>query len=176
MSSRLEKDWVVVTSHQTADGSRCVDIFSRPDGTFGFEEFRRDPEDMGAWTPVSYFSGRRYPTEARALEAAVQSIPWAMAALDSQIDRRRSARTGTPMDSPPSACPCTHSGQMGPCRPCRLTRGRLALTLPGVGRRRPTCRHLLRSRASSTESSGPRRFRPAVAHRHLGGKPCSPQR
>jgi len=26
---------------------RCVDVFARPDGTFGFEEFRRDPEDMG---------------------------------------------------------------------------------------------------------------------------------
>ena len=24
------------------DGIRCVDIFYRPNGTFGFEEFRRD--------------------------------------------------------------------------------------------------------------------------------------
>jgi hypothetical protein len=30
-------------------------VFARPDGSFGFEEFRRDPEDVGAWTPVSYF-------------------------------------------------------------------------------------------------------------------------
>jgi len=27
-------------------------MFSRPDGTHGFEEFRRDAEDRGAWTPV----------------------------------------------------------------------------------------------------------------------------
>jgi hypothetical protein len=49
---------MVLASHQTAETNRCVDIFWRPDGTYGFEEFRRDPEDMGAWTPVSYFSGR----------------------------------------------------------------------------------------------------------------------
>jgi hypothetical protein len=83
MSSRLDKSWLVLASHQTADASRCVDIFSRPDGTFGFEEFRRDPEDMGAWTPISYFSGREYPTEAGAIEAARQSVPWVAAVLDS---------------------------------------------------------------------------------------------
>ena len=46
MSSRLDKSWTVLASHQTPEADRCVDIFSRPDGTFGFEEFRRDPEDM----------------------------------------------------------------------------------------------------------------------------------
>jgi hypothetical protein len=69
MSSRLEKSWLVA-SHQTADAGRCVDIFSRPDGTFGFEEFRRDPEDMGVWTPVSYYSGLEFATEADATAAA----------------------------------------------------------------------------------------------------------
>jgi hypothetical protein len=29
-------------------------MFSRPDGTHGFEEFRRDAEDRGAWTPVQF--------------------------------------------------------------------------------------------------------------------------
>jgi hypothetical protein len=47
MSQRLDKSWSVLVSYQTVDASRCVDIFSRPDGTFGFEEFRRDPEDRG---------------------------------------------------------------------------------------------------------------------------------
>jgi hypothetical protein len=60
VSSRLDKSWIVLASHQTPESNRCVDIFSRPDGTFGFEEFRRDPEDMGAWTPISYVSGRQY--------------------------------------------------------------------------------------------------------------------
>ena len=41
---------------------RCVDLFERPDGTFGFEEFRRDFEDQGRWTAISYYSGKTYPT------------------------------------------------------------------------------------------------------------------
>jgi hypothetical protein len=76
MSSRLDKSWMVLASYQTDEANRCVDIFSRPDGTFGFEEFRRDPEDMGAWTPVSYYSGREYPTENHALAAASHAVSW----------------------------------------------------------------------------------------------------
>ena len=60
-----------------------MDVFSRPDGTFGFEEFRRDPEDMGAWTPVSYFAGREYATESEAIAEAVRLIPWLSPLLDS---------------------------------------------------------------------------------------------
>jgi hypothetical protein len=82
VSSRLDKSWFVLASHETAEANRCVDIFSRPDGTFGFEEFRRDPEDMGAWTPISYFSGREYPTEIEAIEAARRSVPWLGAVLE----------------------------------------------------------------------------------------------
>jgi hypothetical protein len=76
VSSRLDKSWQVLASHQTDDASRCVDIFRRLDGTLGFEEFRRDPEDMGAWTPVAYFSSRVYPSEASVTGAARQAVPW----------------------------------------------------------------------------------------------------
>jgi hypothetical protein len=82
MSSRLDKSWLVLVSHQTDEGNRCVDIFSRPDRTYGFEEFRRDPEDMGAWTPVNYFSGREYPSESEVIEAARSAIPWLGSLLD----------------------------------------------------------------------------------------------
>jgi hypothetical protein len=76
MSSRLDPSWMVITSHQTFEGDRCVDIFSRPNGTFGFEEFRRDPEDMGAWTPISYFSGHEYNSYVEAVGAAKLKVPW----------------------------------------------------------------------------------------------------
>jgi hypothetical protein len=82
MSERLDKSWLVVASHETPERDRCVDVFSRPDGTWGFEEFRKDPEDMGAWTPLSYFSGREYPNEAGAVDAAKQAIPWLRAVLE----------------------------------------------------------------------------------------------
>jgi len=82
VSSRLDKSWAVLASHQTAEANRCVDIFSRPNGTFGFEEFRRDPEDMGAWTPISYFSGHEYPTETGAIEGARRAVSWLGPLLD----------------------------------------------------------------------------------------------
>jgi hypothetical protein len=73
---------MVLASYQTDEANRCVDIFSRPDGSYGFEEFRRDPEDMGAWTPVSYFSGREYPTEIEVLAAARSTVSWLGQLLD----------------------------------------------------------------------------------------------
>ncbi len=81
MSARLDPSWRLA-SPSTPAVDRCVDIFARPDGTFGFEEFRRDPEDMGAWTPVAYFSYREFPTEADALAAAREVVRWLAAVLD----------------------------------------------------------------------------------------------
>ena len=76
MSSRLDRSWSVLSSHQTFDASRCVDVFARPNGTFGFEEFRRDREDVGVWTPVSYFSAHEYSSESDVLKAARRLVPW----------------------------------------------------------------------------------------------------
>jgi len=82
MSARLDATWTVLASPSTSSVDRCVDIFGRPDGTFGFEEFRRDPEDMGHWTPVAYFSIRKFATEAEAVAAARAAVPWLAAVLD----------------------------------------------------------------------------------------------
>jgi hypothetical protein len=89
MSSRIDKSWTVLVSYDTVEGvNRCVDLFSRPNGTFGFEEFRRDPEDMGAYTAISYFSGHEYASEAAALAAARRLVPWLGPFLDSGPPRR----------------------------------------------------------------------------------------
>jgi hypothetical protein len=82
MSSRLDRSWSVLASYQTFETDRCIDIFSRPNGTFGFEEFRRDSEDMGVWTPISYFSGHEYPTEAAVIYAARRAVRWFGPLLD----------------------------------------------------------------------------------------------
>lgn len=74
----------MLVSHQTPEGDRCVDVFWRPDDSFGFEEFRKDPEDMGVWTPVSYFSSRTFMTEEEARTAARHAVPW----LDLLLDRQ----------------------------------------------------------------------------------------
>ncbi len=79
MTKRIDPSWVVLASLENPQHDRCVDLFRRPDGSHGFEEFRRDPEDAGAWTPVSYFSGARFESAAAALQAARAAVPWLVA-------------------------------------------------------------------------------------------------
>lgn len=76
MSERIDKSWLVRVSIENFEHDRCVDIFSRPDGSHGFEEFRRDVEDGGRWTPVQYYSGVCYASPAEALDTAERCVPW----------------------------------------------------------------------------------------------------
>lgn len=76
MSRRIDKSWLVYVSVETQEHDRCVDFFARPDGTYGFETFRRDPEDGGAWTPLSYHSAAAFPSAADAVRAAEAAVPW----------------------------------------------------------------------------------------------------
>ena len=81
MSARIDRSWTVFDSVENDEHDRCVDLFERPDGSFGFEAFRRDVEDAGLWTPVAYHSGVSYPSRAAALAAAVAAITWLEPAL-----------------------------------------------------------------------------------------------
>jgi len=81
MSRRIDKSWVVFDSVENQQHDRCVDLFRRPDGSFGFEEFRRDVEDAGAWTPVAYYSATTYDSGEAALAAATARVIWLGAAL-----------------------------------------------------------------------------------------------
>ncbi|MGA7428931.1 MAG: hypothetical protein WBQ24_03230 [Xanthobacteraceae bacterium] len=76
MSKRIDKSWLVFMSIENFDHNRCVDLFSRPDGSCGYEEFRRDVEDRGEWTPVQYYSGSVYMSREAALAAAMQTVAW----------------------------------------------------------------------------------------------------
>jgi hypothetical protein len=82
MSLRIDKTWVVVDSMENFQADRCVDIFRRPDGTFGFEEFRRDVEDGGQWTPTAYYSQKTFPGEQEARAAAGSTVRWLAEKLD----------------------------------------------------------------------------------------------
>ena len=63
-------------SLEDTDHTRCVDLFRRPDASFGFEEFRRDVEDQGAWTPVAHYSGAAFPSREAAEDAALGTVGW----------------------------------------------------------------------------------------------------
>ena len=81
MSQRIDKSWLVVRSIENGEHDRCVDIFRRPDGTHGFEEFRRDPEDQGLWTPMRYYSSAVFADQVAAVAAARRAVPWLDAVL-----------------------------------------------------------------------------------------------
>ncbi|MDH7797372.1 MULTISPECIES: hypothetical protein [unclassified Beijerinckia] len=76
MSGRIDKSWVVFESLENEVHDRCVDLFQRPDGSFGFEEFRRDAEDAGAWTPVGFYAGLVFPSKEAALAEATKAVAW----------------------------------------------------------------------------------------------------
>ncbi|MDA7946975.1 MAG: hypothetical protein MPJ78_05820 [Hyphomicrobiaceae bacterium] len=63
-------------SIETPDGGRCVDIFMRPDTTYGFEEYRRDSEDGQGWFPIGFFQERKFTSEEDAQLLARQLVPW----------------------------------------------------------------------------------------------------
>jgi hypothetical protein len=54
----------------------CVDIFRRPDGSFGFDEFRRDPEDTRGWYSIGHFGDRRFDTAEAAMQDALTNVHW----------------------------------------------------------------------------------------------------
>ena len=66
----------VLKSINAPGNSRCVDIFIRPDGTFGFEEFRRDVEDPSGWFPIGDHKARVFDTEKNAFKKAKELYPW----------------------------------------------------------------------------------------------------
>lgn len=55
----------------------CVDIFQRPDGSFGFDEFRRDPEDSTrGWYSIGHYGAAHYTSFDAAAAAATQAVAW----------------------------------------------------------------------------------------------------
>jgi hypothetical protein len=72
MAARLR----VLTSLENNAADRCVDIFVRADGTFGFEEYRRDYEDANEWFPLHKYSMLIFDSEEAALAEAKARVPW----------------------------------------------------------------------------------------------------
>jgi hypothetical protein len=66
----------VVKSFENEASDRCVDIFQRHDGSFGFEECRRDQEDATQWFPLDKYSRLVFATEAAALAEATARVVW----------------------------------------------------------------------------------------------------
>ncbi len=66
----------VVYSFNMQGELRCVDVFQRTDGSYGFEEYRRDPEDGRGWFAVGHFGEKQFSSPADALVEAEGKVPW----------------------------------------------------------------------------------------------------
>ena len=75
-SQAMGRDKTVMRSIEAPGGQVCVDLFRRADGSWGFEEYRRDPEDGRGWHRAGFFSDRRFGDEAAALDAARTGVGW----------------------------------------------------------------------------------------------------
>ena len=67
---------VVLNSIENFNGDRCLDVFERDNGTFGFEEFRKEPESKTGWVLVGYYSDGMYKTQALAFLEAENRVLW----------------------------------------------------------------------------------------------------
>ena len=66
----------IIWSWNQNGGHLCVDVFQRPDGTYGFGEFRRDPEDTRGWYDIGGYANLVYSTPQDAKSAAMAQIGW----------------------------------------------------------------------------------------------------
>eukprot|EP00931_Biecheleriopsis_adriatica_P083959 TRINITY_DN5765_c0_g1_i1.p1 TRINITY_DN5765_c0_g1~~TRINITY_DN5765_c0_g1_i1.p1 ORF type:complete len:103 (-),score=22.92 TRINITY_DN5765_c0_g1_i1:108-416(-) len=73
----------VLRSIETQDGGLCVDVFKRPDETFGFEEYRRDADGDHGWFRIGFFSDLVFDSETAALSKAIAKVPWLAEACSS---------------------------------------------------------------------------------------------
>ena len=94
MSKRTKKSWTVFVSIENAEHDRCVEIFLRANGSYGFEEFRRDFEDGGRWTPLHHYSHTTYPSLTDALNIAERRVPWLVHCLAQKPELRMRVSLG----------------------------------------------------------------------------------
>jgi hypothetical protein len=66
----------VLASFESADGTQCVDVFKREDGTFGFELYRSESDGAGRWQSLSKHSQPSFASGEEALDLAKQRVPW----------------------------------------------------------------------------------------------------
>ena len=66
----------VVRSMNQDGGTICVDVFARPDGTYGYDEFRRDPEDGRGWFSIGHHGSKVFNSPDDAMVEARRTVSW----------------------------------------------------------------------------------------------------
>lgn len=62
-------------SIEAPGGMICVDLYRRPDGSWGYAEYRRDPEDSRGWYPTGV-EAEGFAMEGEAEQSARAEVAW----------------------------------------------------------------------------------------------------
>jgi len=72
----MKKGYRVTRSFDNPEKNRCVDIIEALDGTFQFQEWRREPEDISGWFLMRDGSPNVFCSESQAILEAKLAITW----------------------------------------------------------------------------------------------------
>ena len=70
------KDQVVINSINNDDNNLCIDFFIRNNNTFGYQEYRKDPENMTEWYRIGNYDHKIFLTKDEAYQDAKKTIVW----------------------------------------------------------------------------------------------------
>ena len=62
---QIQKPITILSRNMPGD-CVCVDYFQRQNGSYGFEEYRRDPEDNRGWFVIGFHAGNVFKSFADA--------------------------------------------------------------------------------------------------------------
>lgn len=72
----MTKDYRVIKSLENNERNKCVDIIQTADGSFRFQEWRRDTEDVHGWFLLHDSQPCTYESEVSAVNAARTVVGW----------------------------------------------------------------------------------------------------
>jgi hypothetical protein len=72
----MKKNYRVTRSFDNPEKNRCVDIVQATNGTFMFQEWRREPEDISGWFLLQDSSPHTFGSEEEAILKAKLAVFW----------------------------------------------------------------------------------------------------
>ena len=70
------KDQVVINSINNDNNNLCIDFFIRKNKTFGYQEYRKDPENISEWYRVGSYDYKVFLNKDDAYHDAKKTIVW----------------------------------------------------------------------------------------------------
>ena len=70
------KDQVVINSINNDNNNLCIDFFIRKNKTFGYQEYRKDPENISEWYRIGYYDYKVFLNKDDAYHDAKKTIVW----------------------------------------------------------------------------------------------------